>query len=80
MIRPAVVLPLLFVLTGCAVAPQDIGREPRMTPVGSGLQANVDPNGAYSFPAPLRASRSLCGTTTVPISSAIRAQCASVTC
>ena len=27
-----------------------------MDPVGSGLQANVDPHGAYSFPAPLRAS------------------------
>ena len=43
-------------LSGCAVAPSDIGREPRMSPVGSGLQANVDKLGAYSFPAPLRAS------------------------
>jgi flagellar L-ring protein precursor FlgH len=43
-------------LSGCAVTPQDIGREPKMSPVGSGLQAMVDPQGAYSFPAPLRAS------------------------
>ena len=43
-------------LSGCAVAPSDIGREPRMSPVGSGLQANVDQFSAYSFPAPLRTS------------------------
>lgn len=54
--RMIVALPVMLVLGGCAVAPQDIGREPRMTPVGSGLQASVDPHGAYSFPAPLRAS------------------------
>jgi flagellar L-ring protein FlgH len=43
-------------LSACAVSPNDIGREPKMSPVGTGLQANVDPHGAYSFPAPLRAS------------------------
>jgi flagellar L-ring protein FlgH len=46
----------VLALQGCAVAPSDIGREPRMSPVGSGLQANVDQYSAYSFPAPLRTS------------------------
>ena len=53
----ALILPACaLALSGCAVAPSDIGREPHMDPVGSGLQANVDPHGASSFPAPLRAS------------------------
>ncbi|MDX7952983.1 flagellar basal body L-ring protein FlgH [Lichenihabitans sp. Uapishka_5] len=47
---------LAAALSGCAVAPSDIGREPHMSAVGSGLQANVDKFSAYSFPAPLRQS------------------------
>jgi flagellar L-ring protein FlgH len=54
--RGLIIVSCALALSGCAVAPSDIGREPRMSPVGSGLQANVDPHGAYSFPAPLRAS------------------------
>jgi flagellar L-ring protein precursor FlgH len=35
-------LALLLPLAGCAVDARDIGREPHMTPVGSGLYANAD--------------------------------------
>ena len=45
-----------LLLAGCAATNPDLGREPRMSPVGSGLQANVDPYGSNSFPAPLRTS------------------------
>lgn len=32
-----------FVMCGCSVDPHDIGREPHMTPVGSGLRPNIVP-------------------------------------
>ena len=54
--RSAVAFCCVLMLSGCAVTPKDIGREPGMSPVGSGLQAAVDPTGPYSFPAPLRTS------------------------
>ena len=41
-------------LAGCAGVPQDLGREPRMTPVGTGLQTPIDPVGLYHFPPPRR--------------------------
>lgn len=54
--RIALAFPCALLLAGCAVQPADFGREPRMSPVGAGLQANVDPYGAYAFPAPRRTS------------------------
>ena len=56
MSRVVVAVSLTLLLAGCAAVPPDFNREPHMSPVGSGLQANVDPNGAYNFPAPLRTS------------------------
>lgn len=41
-------------LAGCAGVPQDLGREPHMTPVGTGLATPVDPSGLYNFPPPRR--------------------------
>lgn len=41
-------------LAGCAGVPQDLGREPHMTPVGTGLATPVDPAGLYNFPPPHR--------------------------
>jgi flagellar L-ring protein precursor FlgH len=51
-------LPLLFA-TGCATDPRDIGREPHMTPMGSGLSFYDDqlppgPSRAAGWGAPMR--------------------------
>lgn len=45
-------------LAGCAVADREIGREPHLTPVGSGLTPVVDPLGVANFPPSYRASGS----------------------
>jgi flagellar L-ring protein precursor FlgH len=34
----------LLAVSGCSVAPQDIAREPHLTPIGSGLQTSKIPN------------------------------------
>ena len=54
--RPSTIAGLLALgaLSGCAGVPQDLGREPHMTPVGTGLQTPVDPVGLYTFPPPRR--------------------------
>jgi flagellar L-ring protein precursor FlgH len=40
-----------LICTGCAVDVKDIGREPHMTPVGSGLQSQAQPVSSAYFPA-----------------------------
>lgn len=52
----ALVIPGLLVLGGCATDLRDVGREPHMTPVGTGLQANVDGLANAQFPQPARAA------------------------
>lgn len=54
-----VLLALLVVtpLAGCAGDIRDIGREPTMSPVGSGLSADVQPISTAVFPPPLRGNR-----------------------
>jgi flagellar L-ring protein precursor FlgH len=47
----------LALLSGCATDPSDIGREPRMTPVGTGLQVYTPPNTGAVFPASIPAGR-----------------------
>ncbi len=42
-------LPLLFVLGGCSGDIREIGREPLMSPVGSGLAVDVQPTATASF-------------------------------
>ena len=42
--------------SGCAVDVKDIGREPHMTPVGSGLQTQAQPVNAALFPAQIPAA------------------------
>jgi len=41
-------------LADCAVDPRDVGREPHMTPVGTGLQPEVLPYDAYRVPVVAR--------------------------
>jgi len=52
-------LALSLLLCGCATDPRDIGREPHMTPVGSGLSPLDDeiPTGAMRVAAPARGLR-----------------------
>lgn len=44
----------LLILGGCAADFQDLGREPRMSPLGSGLRTAADPHVNRSFPPPRR--------------------------
>lgn len=53
--RALLSLPCALWLTGCAIPP-DIGRPPVMSPVGRGLQSDVEGYTAYGFPAPPRSS------------------------
>jgi flagellar L-ring protein precursor FlgH len=48
--------PLAFILLGACASVKDFGREPVMTPVGSGLYAERAPLPIDAFPAPSRAS------------------------
>jgi flagellar L-ring protein precursor FlgH len=52
--RHLLAMPCLVVLAGCATDIRDIGREPHMTPVGTGLQADVAALGPRDFPPPSR--------------------------
>ncbi len=52
---PLVLMLLATALSGCAVDQREIGREPHLTPVGSGLTPAVDPLGVANFPPPYRA-------------------------
>jgi flagellar L-ring protein precursor FlgH len=47
----------LAFLSGCATDPRDIGREPHMTPVGTGLQVYTPPNTGAVFPASIPSGR-----------------------
>lgn len=52
--------PLLALsLAGCATRPQEIGREPTLTPVGAGLTPNVVPHELAAYPVPPPAFNSL---------------------
>ncbi len=50
---------LVTTLTGCATRPQEIAREPTLTPVGSGLNPNVLPHEVPALPPPPTAFNSL---------------------
>src|SRR5438309_623577 len=50
------VVPGLVLLGACATDLRDVGREPHMTAVGTGLQADVEGLAPGEFPAPSRAS------------------------
>ncbi len=50
---------LSLVLAGCATRPQEIAREPTLTPVGSGLQPNVVPHQGSGSPTQPTAFNSL---------------------
>ena len=50
---------LCAALAGCASRPQEISREPTLTPVGAGLTPNVVPHAAPAYPAPPPAFNSL---------------------
>lgn len=52
--RLSALLLCVATLGGCATHPGDIGREPRMTPVGSGLSSSRDPLPVAAFPASSR--------------------------
>jgi flagellar L-ring protein precursor FlgH len=49
------VLPGLLLLGGCTSALREVGQEPHMSPVGTGLQADVTGLAASDFPGPSRA-------------------------
>jgi flagellar L-ring protein precursor FlgH len=53
--RALALVTLAATLAGCAVQEREIGREPHLTPVGSGLTPVVDPLGVANFPPPYRA-------------------------
>lgn len=55
----AIVTILATTLAGCATRPQEIAREPTLTPVGSGLSPNVVPHAAPAYPPPPPAFNSL---------------------
>ena len=57
MMRRTIPVCCAMLLSGCAVSPQDFHVEPHMTPVGSGLQADVADYSAYRFPASPRTSQ-----------------------
>jgi flagellar L-ring protein precursor FlgH len=52
--RRLLAVPGLVLMAGCATDIRDIGREPHMTPVGSGLQADVAAIAPRNFPPPTR--------------------------
>lgn len=54
--RLLALLPCLVGLAGCGTPVQDIGHAPLMSPVGRGMQANIDGSAAIGFPAPPRSS------------------------
>lgn len=47
---PAALIVCGLVLAGCGIPEREIGREPHLTPVGSGLTPAVDPLGIGNFP------------------------------
>ena len=55
----APLLAAALALAGCATRPQEIAREPVLTPVGAGLNPNVVPHQRSGYPAPPTAFNSL---------------------
>lgn len=51
--RMLIALPLLALFAGCGFNPREIGKEPAMTPVGSGLAPDKVPIVAVNTPQPV---------------------------
>ncbi|MFI5013178.1 MAG: flagellar basal body L-ring protein FlgH [Hyphomicrobiales bacterium] len=57
MARPLFAASCLVLLAACGTDIRDIGRQPHMTPVGSGLQVYTPPNTGSVFPASIPSGR-----------------------
>ena len=57
MIRASLMLAGVLLMGGCAADLAEVGREPAMTPVGTGLHAYREPVPTAAFPAPINSGR-----------------------